>query len=59
MGTSLDIGDGEDRQELVAEVRVVDDAAEAAGLIEGLATLDVAAAWEGEPGGPRSAGWRS
>jgi hypothetical protein len=29
MGTSLDIADGEDRQELVAEVRVVDNAAEA------------------------------
>ena len=50
MGTSLDIGDGEERQELVAEVRVIDDASAAAELIERLPTLDVAAAWEGEPG---------
>ncbi len=50
MGTSLQIAGAADRQELVAEVRVLDDASEAAALIEGLPTLDVAAAWEGEPG---------
>ena len=50
MGTSLDIGGGEERQELVAEVATVDSATAATDLIERLAVLDVAAAWEGEPG---------
>ncbi|MGI9643973.1 MAG: 5'-3' exonuclease, partial [Ilumatobacteraceae bacterium] len=50
MGSSVDLGSGEERQELVAESTELDSAAEAAALISGLATLDVAAAWEGEPG---------
>ena len=58
MGTGLDIGGGEERQELVAEVRVHRRRRPTAvELIERLPTLDVAAAWEGEPGrSPADAG---
>ena len=38
------------RDELVAEVTVIDTAEAAAALIDGLDTLDIGAAWTGEPG---------
>ncbi len=50
MGMGLDIGGGEDRQELVAEVASVDDPTAAVQLIIGTGALAVAAAWVGEPG---------
>ena len=50
MGSGVDLGTAEDRQELVAEVTELDSVDEAAALISGMATLDVAAAWDGEPG---------
>ncbi len=50
MGTSLQIAGGEERQELVAEVQVVNTPSDAVELIERLDVLDVAAAWAGEPG---------
>jgi DNA polymerase-1 len=50
MGMGLDIGGGEERQELVAEVTAVEDPAAAVELIVGAGALAVAAAWAGEPG---------
>lgn len=47
---SLAIGSGEDRHEIVAEVTVLESAAEAARLIASVAHCDVSAAWTGEPG---------
>ncbi len=50
LGDDLGITVDDDREELVAEVTVVDDAATAARLVAGLETLEVGAAWQGEPG---------
>jgi DNA polymerase-1 len=50
MGMGLEIGGGEERQELVAEVTTVDAASDAVELLTGLDVLDIAATWEGEPG---------
>ncbi len=50
MGTSVDLGPTEERQELVAEVSEVGSAEEAAGLIGALPVLDIAARWVGDPG---------
>ncbi len=50
LGPSAGIAAGAERQELVAEVEQIDDAAAAAALLGGLDTLDVMGAWEGEPG---------
>ncbi len=50
MGTGLELAGGEDRQELVAEISIVETAAEAVAALRSLATLDIAATWVGEPG---------
>lgn len=50
LGGSVDLGPGEERQEIVAEVTVIESAADAAALIAAAQHLDVAAAWTGEPG---------
>ena len=50
MGTSIEIGGGEERQELVAEVTTIDNAEDAVGLLVGAEALAVGAAWVGEPG---------
>ena len=46
----VDLGGDGDREELVAEVDVREDADAAAALLSSAPALDVAAAWEGEPG---------
>ncbi len=56
MGMGLDIGGGEERQELVAEVVTVGTADEAVELLTGLPALAVGAAWVGEPGRSELAG---
>ena len=50
MGMGLDIGGGEERQELIAEVTTIDVASEAVELLTGLDALAIAACWAGEPG---------
>lgn len=51
LGDGLAIDLGEDaRDELVPELTEATDPAAAASIIEGLSQLDLAAAWEGEPG---------
>ena len=50
MGGAVDLGPGEERQEIVAEVTVMSSAADAASLVSVAEHLDVAAAWTGEPG---------
>lgn len=50
MGASVDLGPTEEQQELVAEVTEMETAADAAAAIKGVAALDVAAAWMGDPG---------
>ncbi|MDX2381029.1 MAG: DNA polymerase I [Acidimicrobiia bacterium] len=50
MGSSIDLGPAEERQELVAEVTEYASADEASTLIAALPTLDLAAAWSGQPG---------
>jgi DNA polymerase-1 len=55
LGPSAGIRSSTPREELVAEVETVDEAA-AASLIRATDTLDVAAAWEGEPGRSTMAG---
>jgi DNA polymerase-1 len=50
MGSSIDLGPGEERQELVAEVTECPTADEAVDLIAAAPTLDLAASWTGEPG---------
>ncbi len=50
MGSAVELGAGEERQELVAEVDEIGTVDAAVALLEGLPTLDLAAAWEGEPG---------
>jgi len=50
MGSSVDLGPAETREELVAEVTVADDAAVAAAAIAEAGALDVAARWLGDAG---------
>jgi DNA polymerase-1 len=50
LGPDSGIRSSAPRDELVAEVTNVDTAADAAVLVAGLEVLDVAAAWDGEPG---------
>lgn len=50
MGGAVDLGPTQDRQELVAEVTKADDAAVVVAAINAQSTLDIAAAWAGEPG---------
>ncbi|MEX2627180.1 MAG: DNA polymerase I [Ilumatobacteraceae bacterium] len=50
LGDDLGIGGVDERQELVPEVRNVDGPRAAAELIAGLDVVEIAAAWEGEPG---------
>ena len=50
MGASVDLGPTEEQQELVAEVTEMETAADAAAAIKGVAALDVAATWMGDPG---------
>jgi DNA polymerase-1 len=50
IGAGVEIADGNERQELVAEVSVFESPDAAAASIAALPTLDVAAAWVGEPG---------
>ena len=50
MGGAVDLGPVEERQELVAEVVESESSTDAAALVSGRSTLDVAASWVGEPG---------
>ena len=50
LGGTVDLGPGEERQEIVAEVTVLESSADAAALISVAEHLDVSAAWTGEPG---------
>lgn len=50
MGAPVDLGPQVEQQELVAEVTVIESASDAAAVISGVAALDVAARWVGEPG---------
>ena len=50
LGPSSGIASSVAREELVAEVEIIDDPAAAAAAIAGLDVLDIAAAWDGEPG---------
>ena len=56
MGGAVDLGPDSERQELVAEVIVADTASAAAGMIGASSTLDVAGAWDGDPGRSRLTG---
>jgi DNA polymerase-1 len=56
MGGAVDLGPDSERQELVAEVIVADTASAAADMIRASSTLDVAGAWDGEPGRSRLTG---
>ena len=53
LGPSAGISSSEPRDELVAEVEILADAAAASAAISSLEVLDVAAVWEGEPGRSR------
>jgi DNA polymerase I len=50
LGSPVGLPSDSGREELVAEVTELDDPAAAATLVRSLALLDVAGAWEGEPG---------
>ena len=50
LGPSSGIASSAPRDELVAEVNTIDSAAAAAAAISAVGVLDIAAAWEGEPG---------
>ena len=50
LGGSVDFGPGEERQEIVAEVTILESPADAAALIAVTEHLDLSAAWTGEPG---------
>ena len=50
LGGSVDLGPGEERQEIVAEVTILESPADAAALIAVTEHLDLSAAWTGEPG---------
>ncbi|MEO1056600.1 MAG: DNA polymerase I [Actinomycetota bacterium] len=56
IGSEVDVGGGDAREELVAEVETYDDPDAAASLLFSAPTLDVGAAWEGEPGRSRLTG---
>ena len=47
---AVDLGPGEERQEIVAEVTIFESPSDASKLIAATEHLDVAAAWTGEPG---------
>jgi DNA polymerase-1 len=50
LGPTAGITPSAPRDELVAEVTAIDDATEAVRLLTGVAVLDLAGAWSGEPG---------
>ncbi|MEP1123780.1 MAG: DNA polymerase I [Ilumatobacter sp.] len=50
MGAAVDLGPQDEQQELVAEVTVIETVGDAVAAIEGVAALDVAATWTGDPG---------
>ncbi|WP_395157099.1 DNA polymerase I [Ilumatobacter sp.] len=50
LGGNVDLGPGEERQEIVAEVTILEAPADAAALIAVAEHLDLSAAWTGEPG---------
>lgn len=50
LGGTVDLGPGEERQEIVAEVTILESPADAAALIAVAEHLDLSAAWTGEPG---------
>ena len=50
MGSAVDLGPADERQELVAEVSDCASVDEALAVITGAAALDVSAAWIGDPG---------
>ena len=50
LGGSVDLGPGEERQEIVAEVTILESPADAAALIAVAEHLDLSAAWTGEAG---------
>jgi DNA polymerase-1 len=50
MGASVDLGPEVEHQELVAEVTEIEAVADAAAAIKGVAALDLAATWTGDPG---------
>ncbi len=50
LGGTVELGPGEQREEIVAEVTALTSAADAARLISAAEHLDIAAAWTGEPG---------
>lgn len=50
LGGNVDFGPGEERQEIVAEVTILESSADAAALIAVAEHLDLSAAWTGEPG---------
>ncbi|MDA3033176.1 MAG: DNA polymerase I [Actinomycetota bacterium] len=50
LGGNVDLGPDEERQEIVAEVTILESPADAAALISVAEHLDVSAAWTGEPG---------
>ncbi len=50
MGAAVDLGPEVEQQELVAEVTEIETIADAAAAIKGVAALDLAATWQGDPG---------
>ena len=50
LGGDVDLGPGEERQEIVAEITVLESPADAASLVAAAEHLDIHAAWTGEPG---------
>ena len=50
MGASVDLGPDVEQQELVAEVTDVETVADAVAAVTGVAALDLAATWQGDPG---------
>ncbi len=50
MGAAVDLGPQDEQQELVAEVHELESVGDAVAAIEGVAALDVAATWTGDPG---------
>ncbi len=50
MGAAVDLGPQDEQQELVAEVTEMESVGDAVAAIEGVAALDVAATWTGDPG---------
>jgi DNA polymerase-1 len=56
IGASVDLGAGESREELVAEITRIETAGDAVALVRGLDVVDLAARWQGEPGRSRLSG---